>query len=351
MEIKAELFNEKELREFVDFSRTFYENPKTNLIDNVRHKFKQFNNQRSLHIKAYEKDKIIGRVVLNEKKLHLGKKNFTVTQPSDLLTLRDFKNPLTVFSLIKSFNQLDTDLVIHTSNEKSDVIYKNIFKFPILFKCITYGFPISPLSLFSKVFLKRKYILFQFFDYFIKILIKVIINFIMCFNSIKLRDFNLKDITERELTLLQKREVNLFSRNKDFIKWKYLDSKELCKCYKIFKKNQAFGYIFIKESNFNNLKAFCLMDFFILRNLKKIDYFFVRLAIIYQALHSKCDLIYAIGNMHNTTLSNLFKLPFIHINDYFLPHSTPIYISSVKDSCNINDCKDIYFTLADTDYF
>jgi len=350
MEIKAELFNEKELIEFVDFSKTFYENPKTNLIDNVRHKFKQFNNQRSLHIKAYENDKIIGRVVLNEKKLHLGMKDFTATQPSDLLTLRDFKNPLTVFSLIKSYNQLDTDLVIHTSNEKSDVIYKNIFKFPILFKCTTYGFPISPLSLFSKVFLKRKYILLQFFDYFIKFFIKAFINLITYFSSIKLRDFNLKDISEKELTLLQKREVNLFSRNKDFIKWKYLESTESCKCYKIFKKKQTFGYIFIKESNFNNLKAFCLMDCFILKDLKKIDYFFIRLAVIYNAFDSKCDLIYAVGNINNPTLSNLFKLPFININDSFLPHSTPIYISSVKESCNINDCKDMYYTLADTDY-
>ena len=153
MKIEVQLFNEKELEEFVNFSKTYYQSPKTNSINAVRHKFQQIDNLKSFHIKAYDNDKLIGRVVLNEKKLHLGKKDHSVTHPTDLLTLRNSINPLTAISLVRSFNKLNTDLVMHTSNKQSDIIYKSLFKFPIIFKCVSYGFPLKPISLISIFFL------------------------------------------------------------------------------------------------------------------------------------------------------------------------------------------------------
>ena len=352
MKIEVQLFNEKELEEFVNFSKTYYQSPKTNSINAVRHKFQQIDNLKSFHIKAYDNDKLIGRVVLNEKKLHLGKKDHSVTHPTDLLTLRNSINPLTAISLVRSFNKLNTDLVMHTSNKQSDIIYKSLFKFPIIFKCVSYGFPLKPISLISIFFFNKIFFFLKSFDFLYKFIIKLLIIFFNSFfNSIELKEYNPSDILENELIEFKNKEKNLFSRSKKFIKWRYLISSNKSKCYQIVKKNINYGYLFCEENSLKNLKAFCITDFILLKDLSNYDYFSLKINLIHKALFSNNDLIFFMGNKNNRTLSNFFKFPFIYIRENYLPHSTPIYVSSVKKEFNINDCRTIYFTLSDTDYF
>lgn len=352
MKIEVQLFNEKELEEFVNFSRTYYKSPKTNSINSVRHKFQQIDDLKSFHIKAYDRDKLIGRVVLNERKLHLGEKNFTVTHPTDLLTLRNSINPLTVLSLVRSFNKLNTDLVMHTSNKQSDIIYKSLFKFPTIFKCVSYGFPLKPMSLISTFFFNKIFFFLELFDFLFKFIVRLLISFFnLFFNSIELKEYNPIDISENELREFKNKERNLFSRSKKFIKWRYLISSNKSKCYQIVKKNMNYGYLFCEENSLKNLKAFCITDFILLKDFSGYEYFSLKINLIYKALFANNDLIFFMGNKKNKTLSNLFKFPFVHIRENYLPHSTPIYVSSVKKEFNIDECKTIYFTLSDTDYF
>jgi hypothetical protein len=241
---------------------------------------------------------------------------------------------------------------MHTSNKQSDIIYKSLFKFPVIFKCKSYGFPLKPIRLISTFLYNKNYSFLNIFDFLFKVFIKSVISFLnLFFNSIELKDYNLLNISENELSNFKNKERNLFSRSKTFINWRYSKLNNKSKCYQIVKKNISYGYLICEENSLKNIRVFCITDLLLLKDISNADFFSLKINVILKALFRNNDLLFSMGNKKNKTLSNLFKFPFFNIRESYLPHSTPIYVSSIKKEFNIEECKTLYFTLSDTDYF
>ena len=128
MKIELDKFNLDEIEKFIEFSKTYYDNPETT-EKNLLQISSWTKLQSSYHLKLKKNNKILGRVVLNTRNINLLNKQVKATQVTDLLINQDNKDPMMFVKLVKSYNYLKNDLVIHTSNENSENIYKKFFKF------------------------------------------------------------------------------------------------------------------------------------------------------------------------------------------------------------------------------
>lgn len=237
------------------------------------------------------------------------------------------------------------NIIIHTSNENSDLIYKKIFKLKNISNLDAFFFPVSFIFLNFGIFKIIRKILNVILVFFINIVIKLFI-FI---SSYSLKDGFLDD---KEIKFVYKELINkktpFFIRNEDYYKWRFN--------YKKYNKNYAFSLLYKKRIVAHNitiskkykfLESTFIMDMISNQDIQVIGKFIILLNIIKTALQNNSDFIFTLINKNSLSYKRLFKYFLIKIPSFFLPHSTPVYIKN-EGSLKFNN---IHLTLSDLDYF
>tara|TARA_B100001029_G_C15054839_1_gene453570 strand:- start:1369 stop:2424 length:1056 start_codon:yes stop_codon:yes gene_type:complete len=344
-------FTDKEIHEFTSFSKTYYNNIETTDYEYVKNKFTDYSNKhRSFHLKIKNDKDFLGRASLNERSLYIQNKKYIITQVTDLLVNKEYKDPMIFINLVKSYNKLNNDFVIHASNENSENIYKRFFKFKIIFNLTSYGFPIKFSKIIEKIFDKKIFVI-KLIDIIYNFLLSILFFILSIFSSLKLDECSIKEFDIENRSKFINKNPNTMERDTYFLNWRFEKNPNEYFFKKILKGKNSYGFLIFRNTSHLELNVTLLMDILITENLNFFDYLKLRINIIKEAILSNNDIFFSIVNNNNKNLKKVFRFPIIPISDNLLQHGTPIFCSSIEKKLNIKNLKETHFTLADLDYF
>ena len=304
-----------------------------------------------------EKNKLIGRSITHPRQLNMwdGSK-FSAATITDLVISPDHRNINSLVNLIRSQKCIDgVDAFLHSSNEKSDSIYRNLFRFPIAFSLSSFALPIRLSGFFRKRGIKKVLLLNagDFITWPWRIFLLGMLQVISLMSDLRITTATSTVDQEKILKDCMKNFGTHLSRNISFLNWRFKNGTKFTGNINwIGNADGPIGYMVTQKVMLGGLSFFVIMDFGISRELRKRDALFLILTVAEMAIKGKCDAVFTMVNQAHPLLRNLTTFPMIRISDSKLPHPTPIYAyfsdASRKFSSDISSC---YFTLADLDYF
>lgn len=342
-------FDDEQCQAFIFDSQTQYESPETTDANVIRWKFMGFQSHPSHHLFIRNSEGLAnsGRAVLNTRTLNIRGYYKAVTQVSDLLAIKSKASLMTFIEIIKQYRSLNNDGVLHTSNENSEKIYSNFFKFKEVFELSAFAFPIRPQKLIK--FFKQHIFLGKVIGIY-SLALFLLMRCIKFINPVSLSDSVSSDNLSAILKCFGDREVSLL-RSKEFLTWRYSDAPYAYKTYVVALHKKPVGIIATRLTQFQGADFFLLMDCISSIPLGRWEGLGLRFALISEAIVQNADAVFGLFNRKNKDLASFFRLPFVAVDDKMLPHRTPIFASSLAASLAPAELEKMYFSLGDLDYF
>jgi hypothetical protein len=254
-------------------------------------------------------------------------------------------------AITRSIKSPEIDIIFHTSNENSDIFYRNLFKFPVRFSLTAVGLPIDIYGLVkSKWPTLRAIKLLKIFSVPYKFFFVFLQKIICSFTKIKFSD---QPVDQNSIfDKFRIRTGPHFERNQAFNYWRFATGPIFNgEIHWVWNNKECLGYLVFKKTKINHMSFYVVMDIIFTRDLSAFEKISVKLLMIKLAILSNCDALFVLVNLKNSSLSWIKGMPFFTIPDRYLPHSTPIYMHTTLSENVFNKYENIFFTLADLDYF
>jgi len=274
---------------------------------------------------------------------------------TDFVISHEARSPKVVIEMTKKIKDLSGyEVVAHTSNENSELIYRSLFKFPVVFRLAAYGVPINLFNLAN-----AKTSLFWLIAYISKLLNILLKSFFLGGNvffsyltRLRFGSAPPPDVVDKILEDFKGHAGCHFERSPQFTDWRFNSAplfKGLIKW--LWCNNECLGYIALRQVSLNGVVFLVLMDPVFYRPLSLIESVSLKLLCISEGYKNDSDAIFTMINVDNKALKILGGFPFILVPDQYLPHPTPIYFHKSSNILNDDDLSTTFFTLADLDYF
>lgn len=354
--IDLEIFDTQKINEHIAVGTLVYTTPEVINVQHLRwkHLLGPYGPSNVVALRNTSKN-LIGRSFVQPRKFCLSSsKSCNGGTVTDLIIAPDQRNAVTLIAMTKEIKSpKGFDVVIHTSNEISDLIYRRLFKFPIAFTLSAVGLPIRIENILkphcgNPLILNLLEFLLKFWRISLTITSKIM-------NNLNGFSFSIEpphQVSKEILNQFRQHAGCHFDRSIEFLNWRFLEGELFKgKVEWVWVHGKCIGYIAFRSVKVGELQAFVLMDAVFNRPLSKLEgviikFFMARLAVI----HS-CDVVFVLANMKSSALKWLKGFPFVSIPDKRLPHSTPIFIHASKEFQDLESQDDMFFTLADLDYF
>jgi hypothetical protein len=264
------------------------------------------------------------------------------------------RNAATLIKMTKAIKTPDNiDVVVHTSNESSDLIYQKLFKFPVVFKLSATGLPVRCSNILkphlnSAAILRLAEILLSPWRWVLRSI---------AFAASFALDLRLGDIPDRGTTADIFQEYRRiagphFERSQDFFQWRFYDGPIFNAHIEwVWSKSECLGYLAWRRVSLGGLSVLVIMDVVLRRRLTPSEAITLKFIATQVAIESGCDASFSLANIENRSLKWLKGFPFVSIPDKYLPHSTPLFVHASEEYKSLAVRRDIFLTLADLDYF
>jgi len=355
--IKVNKIDHEGLKSFVGLSKSEYDS--TNAVtdyDQMAWKHLDTAHGPSTAINLNCKDVTVGRVLLQPRKIRVGEKEVNIAFATDSLVLLEFRRPLSnFFSIMKEIKHIhDFSLVLHTSNENTEAIYRNVLKFKCPISLSGYGVPVNLRAIFKKV-VGFDSAIFEI----INLPYRWLINSACFFTATYMSALVLTSDQPDENVLDHHISNHKFSgdlqiiRSLAFLKWRFNGSPHWkANVLHIYSKRNYVGYLAIREVELDGLKFTIIMDFSVNADLSWFDVLFIRFSVIKIAINNRSDAVFTLLNNRADMVKKFTGIPFFKVPDRLLPHKTPFFVHINDESIfSIDTLKKLHITLADLDYF
>jgi hypothetical protein len=300
-------------------------------------------------------DEVVGRAILQPRLLCLSGKQVPAAFVSDVLVHPEFRRPVSNFiSLMQSIKKAQNfPLVLHTSNNTTESIYKKLLKFKWPFSLSTFGFPLNLRKATFKV-LKFDSLLFELFATPYRYLILLLCKTATIFFDFKLTTDKPDDTCFDEF--FQKEAIKNdceMVRDTQFLKWRYSQSPLWqAKILYLYKDSQLCGYVVLRNVELEGMKFTVVMDFALNDTVNTIQRLCLRWSIIHIALSHGDDMVFTLLNPLSRASKKFIGFPWVKIPERFMPHKTPIFLHINDPSrVTLENLLNIHLTLGDLDYF
>lgn len=350
-EIFLSPFTETDVLDFVSMSKSYYLSGDILNSDIIRHKFLAPPFE-CFHLTISKQGLVLGRAALAKRNLVAEPLGVSATQVTDLLVDKKHSNIFLISNLVKNYKALGTDIVIHTANEQSQDLYERFFKFNKLFECKAKGFALRLEQPVSKVLRLKNQWLFKPIQIAYRLSLYLGLRILDPLHSMRCREIGAAEFD----ALVQAGGFQLppcaMDRGIEYYKWRFFDHPLEYKCLAVQNKSEVVSCFFVRQTEFEELTAFLLMDFLPIRsNGRKTSPFRVILALIKFALGTRSDIIFTLANFNSSFANDHLTYPLFSIPERILPHPTPVFLHKPPRPIDAEVLKTMYFTLADLDYF
>jgi len=354
--IKLENFDHDGLQEQIAIGKTVYSSPEVVDSDHIRWKHLNGPYGKSIAITLRDGNGVLlGRSFLQPRKFRISKSlSCHGALVTDLVIDPLARNASTLIGMTRAIKSpVGIELVVHTSNEVSDLIYQKLFKFPVVCTLMALGLPLY-FAKALKPYLKNLRVL-DVIDYLFAPWRWGLISISSAFVAVSGVDFMAHPLESEALEVFggfQEISGSHFERSLAFHRWRFGEGPIFNGEIKWIKSaGICIGCVVFKQVELGGLNACVLMDIVMRRNLTRMEKIAIKLLAVKFALKLTSDVLITLVNTDNPALKWLKGFPFIVIPDRLLPHPTPIFIHSSEEIYPSSNRKSIYLTLADLDYF
>jgi len=354
--IKLDIFDEDCINEHIIVGASVYSSPEVVNIDHLRWKHLCNPSGSSTSVSLRNKLSIlVGRSFIQPR-------NFFVTplkfcrgaSITDLVINPEERNASTLIEMTRAIKSPEGfDVVIHTSNENSDPIYRKLFKFKIAFTLAAVGLPIR-ISNIIKPYLKSL-LLRDLIELLIspwRWLLQVTAFMMGLIGNIKLSVSPVDTVISEIFEEHREHAGPHFERNQQFLNWRFAEGPIFNGQVEwVWIQGECLGYLAFKRVSLGGLNVLVILDAVLRRRLTLREAIALKFIAARLSIDHSCDAIFTLANIENPALRWLKGFPFLNIQDHHLPHSTPIFIHAQNEFDVLRSKNDIFFTLADLDYF
>ncbi len=273
---------------------------------------------------------------------------------TDLVVNPAARNALTLISLTRAIKSpKEIDVVIHTSNQTSDILYKALFKFPVSFTLKAFGIPLHFKNILkthiqSTAILSCINLFFSPYRLGLRFASKIALG-LTGVRFIPEPDSKMMNDIFASFNLIS---GDHFERNAAYLKWRFQDGPIFNGDIKwVGINNVCVGYVALSQVQINGISICVIMDAAMRRKLAWFEGIAIKFLTISYALKNSCDVVFTLINANNCCLKWLGRFPFVSIPDRLLPHPTPIFIHAPEEILSNLNRKRVFLTLADLDYF
>ncbi|WP_295979534.1 hypothetical protein [uncultured Variovorax sp.] len=298
---------------------------------------------------------LVGRSFLQPRRVSLDiADSCTGATVTDLVVKPEERNAATMISMTRAVRAPEGfDVVFHTSNEVSDVFYRNLFKFPVVFSLQAAGLPVGVAGAIKRFVSNRTLISFG------NLLASPWRLFIR--SAAGIAKLGTKLAFSGEPQKVERNEVFRrfrtyagphLVRDDAFIDWRFSKGTLFRGDVKwLWKKQECLGYLAFKRVELAGLKIMVIMDSVLSRPLTSGESVHLKLMAACVAADAGCDAVFTLANLQNPALKWMAGFPFAAIPERFLPHPTPIFVHAAEGKRSAVARADLFFSLADLDYF
>ena len=274
---------------------------------------------------------------------------------SDLVIRHESRNAGRLISIVKATTQVKGyDLVLHSSNEVSDIFYRKMFKFPVRFSLASAGLPVRLKSYMLKA--GKGALLAQIADFVLlpaRLAMPLTRWVSGMATGLKFGDAPGRSDMDAIHKAHHARTGPQFQRSADYVEWRYLSGpisrSDLIGIYQ--KGGTILGYAALRRVDLDRIKFCILMDLITKRPLSSAELVALKFGIIDKTRETGDDIAFTMFNPEHAELSKLSGFPFIDVPDSALPHPTPVFLHQDDNVLDDADAKSLFFMVGDLDYF
>jgi hypothetical protein len=298
---------------------------------------------------------LVGRSFLQPRRVRLGvSDSCTGATVTDLVVKPEERNAATMISMTRAARSPEgIEVVFHTSNEVSDIFYRKLFKFPVAFSLQAAGLPIGIAGAIGRFVSNRALIsLGNFVASPWRLLIRAAAGVCRLTTGLAFGPIPEAGRTAEIFQRFRAYAGPHLERDDSFVEWRFSKGTLFRADVKwLWKKEECLGYLAFKQVELAGLKIMVIMDSVLSRPLSAGESAHLKLMAACVAADGSCDAVFTIANIHNPALKWMGGFPFIGIPDRHLPHPTPIFIHAAEGRRGAMERPDLFFSLADLDYF
>lgn len=298
---------------------------------------------------------LVGRMLLQ-------RRQFFTANGAELAgaTITDFvldprhRSAAQIIGMIKAAKApLGISLVIHSSNEVSDPLYSQLFKFKREFVLQAFGIPVRLTGIL------RRYIssdlLRSAFDMLMvpaRLTLLLISGIQSCGTGIRIGPRPPEVTVHDVLQEFKACAGPHFERTTAFTKWRFDDSPLFPGHVEwLWQGSECLGFMAWQQFDKRSVQIFAITDLVTRRPLTAGQAAAVKLIATCLCIERGLDAVFTLINVNNAMLACLSGFPFLRIPASQLPHPSPIYLHADSGNFPHEYRAKTYLTLADLDYF
>lgn len=309
----------------------------------------------STFVKLKSQEEIIGRVLMQPRQFQVLGGKYNAACDMDMLVVKAHRMPPSNFiGLIKSSHQLENfDLVYHTANEITHILYGKLLGLPNPFSLKAFGLPICLSGIFFKFF-RYRLKLVDIFSRPIWFLMASISSILSIITGIVVK---LGELTDSELENLSNtclaESGAMLARDNAFLSWRFGSQSDLPgQLLRVERDGSLIGYMVVRKVELAGMIHLVLMDLLVESKLNLISRISLRFFLLKLGVDERADTVLAFLNPLNSMSKNFFGFPLMQVPDKVLPHETPIFIKTNNPALKEYEfIRSTHMTLADLDYF
>lgn len=353
--ISLELFDQAKIPEHINVGASVYSSPEVVNVDHLRWKHLDGPYGPSLSVSLRgDAGVLVGRSFIQARTFWVTPsascRGATVT---DLVIAPAERNAAALISMTRAIKTpAGVDVVVHTSNDSSDLIYRKLFKFRVIFTLVATGLPLRIANVLKPYFADSLIKVVEFLISPWRWALHASALFMEFISGVGFAAEPTAHVMNEVFDEHRQHVGAHFERNRRFLAWRFSEGPIFNGEVKwVWNRGECLGYLAFKQVTLGGLTMFVILDAVLRRRLTRKEAIALKFSIAGLGIQHSCDAVFSLVNIENSALKWLKGFPFFSIPDRHLPHPTPIFIHASAEYPALEKQSDLFFTLADLDYF
>ena len=354
--MRFDVFDQNKLSEHIAVGASVYSSPEVINSDHLlwKHLQNPYGPSTSVSLRNASKE-LVGRSFIQPRTFWVTPltscRGATIT---DLVIMPAERNAASLISMTRAIKSPDgIDVVIHTSNDSSDLIYRKLFKFPIAFTLAATGLPLRVSNILKPHLANPK--LRKAIELLVspwRWVLRASALIMGAVSGVKFAAEPSESVMSEIFEEYRQHAGAHFERSQRFLQWRFSEGPLFNgKVEWVWSQGECVGYLAFKQVTLGGMLVFVILDAVLRRRPTLKEAIALKFLATRLAVESSCDAVFTLVNIENSALKWLKGFPFFHIPDRLLPHPTPIFIHASNEHQSLEKQVDVFFTLADLDYF
>lgn len=309
----------------------------------------------SVAVGLFDDERIVGRSLLQRRDFRIDSKTTRrAALVTDLLIAPDYRSTQNFLSLVAGQSDTGVDLLIHTSNQNSDILYRRLLEYPVAFNLKAFALPLRGRRILQSTFGAAMPEIAEALSYPWRVLLRGGAALISRLAGLHLEE-GLPDEAEFERSMKRFHSIAgpHFDRTYAFLQWRFERGPVFRGRIETLRiRGEVQGYVAWRNLTLEGLEFLVLMDMALAAPLSPLAHWALCLELAERGAETGADLIFVMVNPANKLLAPFADLPLIPVPDSRLPHLTPLYVLPQREELrSLQTDASTYLMLADIDYF